>query len=51
MLSYVYQLITLWLIPDIDMLNSELLIWHTQRNKDQKGVDWQFATDTARDKL
>ena len=38
-------------IPDIDTLNSELLVWHTQRNKAQKGVDWQFNIDSARDKL
>jgi hypothetical protein len=38
-------------IPSINALNSELLAWHTQRNKDQKGVDWQFTTDAARDKL
>ena len=38
-------------ISDIDNLNSELAIWHTHRNQSQKGVDWQFSTDTARDKL
>jgi hypothetical protein len=38
-------------IPNIDRLNAELSIWHSQRNMDQKGVDWQFTTDTARDKL
>jgi len=38
-------------IPDIQTLNTQLSIWHTERNKSQKGVDWQFTTDTARDKL
>lgn len=38
-------------IPDIDMLNTELSAWHTVRNKNQKGVDWQFTTDEARIKL
>jgi len=38
-------------IPTIDELNSELTAWHCQRNKAQKGVDWQFAKETARDKL
>ena len=38
-------------IPDIEALNAELLIWHTQRNQTQKGVDWQFTTGDARIKL
>jgi hypothetical protein len=38
-------------IPNMDRLNAELVVWHTQRNGNQKGVDWQFTTDTARDKL
>ncbi|MCL2141144.1 MAG: IS630 family transposase, partial [Dehalococcoidia bacterium] len=38
-------------IPDIQMLNTELSAWYTQRNQTQKGVDWQFTADTARDKL
>jgi len=38
-------------IPDIESLNDELRIWHTQRNQAQKGVDWQFTTDDARIKL
>jgi len=38
-------------IPKIEALNAELSAWHTQRNAAQKGVDWQFTTDTARDKL
>jgi len=38
-------------IPKIEALNAELVAWHTQRNIAQKGVDWQFNTDTARNKL
>jgi hypothetical protein len=38
-------------IPDIEALNAELLAWYIQRNKNQKGVDWQFTTDNARTKL
>ena len=38
-------------IPNIEMLNSELQAWYTQRNQAQKGVDWQFTTKDARTKL
>ena len=38
-------------IPTIEELNQNLLIWHTRRNKGQKGVDWHFTTDDARIKL
>ena len=38
-------------IPDIDTLNTELFAWHTQRNRSQKMVDWQFLTKDARIKL
>jgi len=38
-------------IPDLTVLNMELAAWHTQRNKIQKGVDWQFSTVDARIKL
>jgi hypothetical protein len=38
-------------ITNIDTLNEELLTWFTQRNANQKGVDWQFTTDDARVKL
>jgi hypothetical protein len=38
-------------IGDIQTLNSELSVWHTQRNQKQKGVDWQFTTADARTKL
>ena len=38
-------------IPDIDVLNSELSVWRTDRNQNQKGVDWHFTLDDARIKL
>ena len=38
-------------IGDIETLNIELSAWHNQRNRTQKGVDWQFTTDDARIKL
>jgi len=38
-------------IHNIESLNTELNVWHTLRNHNQKGVDWQFTCDTARDKL
>jgi hypothetical protein len=38
-------------IGDIDTLNTELSAWDTQRNRKQKGVDWQFTTADARIKL
>ena len=38
-------------IPDIESLNKELIVWNTQRNQTQKGVDWQFTTEDARIKL
>lgn len=38
-------------IPSIELLNKELSAWETQRNADQKGVDWHFTTDDARTKL
>jgi len=38
-------------IHNIEFLNTELFAWHSQRNTDQKGVDWHFTSDTARDKL
>jgi hypothetical protein len=38
-------------IATIDSLRVELLAWEAARNKKQKGVDWQFTTDTARIKL
>jgi hypothetical protein len=38
-------------ISDIDTLNTELSAWDTQRNRKQKGVDWQFTTADARIKL
>ena len=38
-------------IPDIDTLNAEMSIWHSERNDSQQGVDWQFSTEDARIKL
>jgi len=38
-------------IANIELLNQELKAWHTQRNRSQKGVDWQFTTADARIKL
>jgi hypothetical protein len=32
-------------------LNAEMSSWQKDRNDNQKGVDWQFATDDARTKL
>lgn len=32
-------------------LNHELEAWYVDRNRKQKGVDWQFSTDDARIKL
>jgi hypothetical protein len=38
-------------IDDIEILRSETSIWTQGRNKNQKGVDWQFTTPDARIKL
>jgi len=38
-------------IPDVSALRSETMHWYIRRNTDQKSVDWQFTTDTARIKL
>jgi hypothetical protein len=38
-------------IPSIVSLNQELSAWETSRNENQKSVDWQFTTHTARVKL
>jgi len=38
-------------IADIETLNSELRAWHTRRNRTQKGVDWQFTTQTAQKRV
>ena len=38
-------------ISTIETLNAELLVWKTDRNQNQKGVDWQFTTNDARIKL
>lgn len=38
-------------IPTLTSLNCELAAWETSRNHNQKSVDWQFTTNTARIKL
>jgi hypothetical protein len=38
-------------ISNIETLNKELSAWETQRNANQKGVDWHFTTAHARTKL
>jgi len=38
-------------ISDLPTLNAELAMWHTQRNQQQKGVDWRFKAVDARIKL
>jgi hypothetical protein len=38
-------------IPDINMLEREVTAWEKARNRDSKGVDWQFASKDARIKL
>ena len=38
-------------IKNIEELNDSLKAWETDRNKRQKGVNWQFTVDDARVKL
>lgn len=38
-------------IPDLGTLNGLLEPWYVDRNKRQRGVDWQFTTEDARVKL
>ena len=38
-------------IASIESLQQEVSEWAVTRNKNQKGVDWQFTTDSARIKL
>ena len=38
-------------IPDLNALKALLAPWCVDRNKKQKGVDWQFTNDDARSKL
>jgi hypothetical protein len=38
-------------ISSVETLNKELSAWETQRNANQKGVDWHFSTAHARTKL
>ena len=38
-------------IPDLDTLRNLLKPWYVDRNRKQRGVNWQFTTDDARIKL
>jgi len=38
-------------IPEMETLRFEAAQWYVRRNADQKSVEWQFTTDTARIKL
>ena len=38
-------------IPDLDALRNLLKPWYVDRNRKQRGVNWQFTTDDARIKL
>lgn len=38
-------------IPDLNTLKALIAPWCVDRNKKQKGVDWQFTNDDARSKL
>lgn len=38
-------------IPEKEKLQREVTAWATQRNAQQRGVDWQFTTEDARVKL
>ena len=38
-------------IPDLDTLRNLLKPWHVDRNRKQRGVNWQFTTVDARVKL
>lgn len=38
-------------IPDLDTLKALLKPWYVDRNKKQRGIDWQFTTEDARVKL
>lgn len=38
-------------IPEINLLRDEAKAWYKKRNRQQKGVNWQFTTPDARIKL
>ena len=38
-------------IPNLETLRREVAAWQRDRNKSDKGVDWQFTTSDARTKL
>jgi len=38
-------------IPNIETLEKEVLVWHSDRNTNKVCVDWRFRTSDARVKL
>jgi len=38
-------------IPETQTIRQETKAWSSTRNASQTGVDWQFTTDNARNKL
>ena len=38
-------------IPDIETQETQIATWHKPRNEQKMGVDWQFTTEKAREKL
>ena len=38
-------------IKDIETLQREISAWERARNSAEKNIDWQFTTNSARDKL
>ena len=38
-------------IPNLDLLNNELVAWNNDRNNSPRQIKWQFTTDDARIKL
>ena len=38
-------------IPNLDLLNKELVAWNNDRNSSPRQIKWQFTTDDARIKL
>jgi len=38
-------------IPDTETLKTQIAAWQQQRNEQNIGVDWQFTTEKAREKL
>lgn len=44
------QCLDRWL-PDMAIVQAELAAWQAERNAQKIGIDWQFTTDKARQKL